>query len=759
MRRRVVLTGMGVVCSAGSSLKEFGEKIRNGISCFSKLDDPRLKALTATLVGRADRIDSPGVPPELKSHDRVVHLAWQAAAECLSMAGVDPTEDAKETGLVFATCSGPMLSIEKHYEKIARGDESITPEQLLEKRYYAPALFLAGHFGIRGITTTVVTACSASAGALGIGADLIRSGMAEVILAGGADTLAPSTIAGFDRLKATSPSHCAPFSYPSGLVLGEGAGFFMLESEHHARGRGAEVFGEILGFGLSNDAYHPTAPEPSGRGQAYAMNRALKDAGMNPERVCYVNAHGTGTDANDRTETRALRRVFAGRSENIPVSSTKSMIGHCLGAAGALEAIASVECARNGVLPPTANFVTNREGCNLDCVSETGRSWPVGPMMSNNFAFGGNNASLIIAPCKSHEEAPPDREYTGSIVLSGFGALTAAGVGHDALLEAYRDHRCSVEDIPHDGDTFTRVSRVPEIRPGDIGRRLDVRGMDRSSVLALLSTRFSITHAGLPMRTAVTRDLGLYLSLSTGPSSGESRHLLSLFERDFDLDNVRAFPYVVQNSISGNVCRNLGIAGHNSTLCSGPGAGLTGLGLSFLALRNGHSSAMVNGAVDELSERILRDSRNAGRGFRVPGEAAAAVLLETSDHLKERGGAPKGTIRSVAFGTPCREDAEERLQAVVQDALDKAEVQVEEIGLVCVDGSAGHRCPILRDILDNRDTIVIDCEPYIGYAEASASLLNLIVALHYPAPAHNRRFILCVSYASPGTTCAMVFQR
>lgn len=761
MRRRVVITGMGVICSAGTDPAAFTDKISRGNACFSPIGDERIDHLVAQVAGKISGFDSSLVPAELAAHDKIVHYAWYALDQALRMALVDPSRLTRRCALLFATCSGPMQTIEAHYERIANGDESISERELLEKRYYAPALFLADHFGIEGLATTVVTACSASAGAMGLGADLIRMGMADVVLAGGADTLAASTIAGFDGLKATSSMHGAPFSTPTGLVLGEGAGFMVLESEQHATGRNAEVLGEFLGYGLSNDAYHATAPDPSGKGQALAMTRALRDAGVDAVEISYVNAHGTGTEANDRAETRAIRRVFDQHVDALPVSSTKSMVGHCLGAAGVIEAIASFTCSQKGVLPPTANFTAPREGCTLDYVGTPGRPWGGNsPFMSNNFAFGGNNASLVFSRGRRESGAVSERSYAGDISVSSTGILSPAGLGRAALVDALRNRMATVREEPVHGDQHFHVGRVPEFDMRSIDRKLDTRGLDRSSILALAATRIALREAGIPDRPSALRDLGYYLSLSAGPSWGESEHLRSWFDHNYHLDQVRAFPYVVQNSVAGNVCRVLGLSGHNTTLCGGPGAGLMGIALAFLSIRNGHASSVLCGAVDELSERILGDSKSAGlHKCQVPAEASATVLLETAPTVRERAGETMGIVRGVAMGTAGGRDDGLVLESVIQEVLDEAETGLDDIGILCYDGPSGWHCSSMSVLRDDNEVVMIDCEGTVGCAEATSPLLNLAIALDQPRRAGDRGHVLAVAYWPGGFTGAVLIER
>ncbi len=309
MRHRVVVTGMGAISSAGENCGSFCESVMHGDRAFSAIGRPHLAHFRATHAGLISDFDEkkhiPSGPARIL--DRFVHFAAAAAAEAIGQAGIEPARLSRAMGLVFATCSGPMQTIERRYASILAGIPEITKEELFSIRYYSGAKALAHLFGISGPSATVVTACSASAAAIGFAADLVRLGIVEVALAGGSDTFGETTLAGFDGLKATCEGTCAPFSRPVGLNLGEGAAFCVLENLSRARARNAMQYAEVLGFGLSNDAYHCTAPDPSGAGQSLAMERALYDAGVSPASL----------DTSTRTEPapRRTTRPKPGRSE------------------------------------------------------------------------------------------------------------------------------------------------------------------------------------------------------------------------------------------------------------------------------------------------------------------------------------------------------------------------------------------------------------------------------------------------------------
>jgi 3-oxoacyl-[acyl-carrier-protein] synthase II len=753
MRRGVVITGLGLLSCAGANLAEARAKFLAGTCCLTPIADPRAARLRARFAGQfPGPTPAPQCAPELKFHDRYVHLALVAAREALAAAGVQPGGFGRRMGLIFSTCSGPMLLIEAHYERILRGQPQLTAGELFARRYYAGAQVLAQTLGIGGLCTTVVTACSASTAAIALAADLIRCGMLDAALAGGADAFSVSTLAGFDGLKATSDGKCAPFSKPSGLNLGEAAAFVFLESVESARQRGAPPHATVLGSGLSNDAFHCSAPEPGGRGLAEAMRRALTDAGLPAEQISYLNAHGTGTEANDKAECKAIRKVFGDRAAVLPVSSTKSMVGHCLGAAGAVEAIASFVCAAAGVLPPTANFTEPREGCSVDCVPDAGRLWPSPQIfLSNNSAFGGHNASLALAAGAVADQGPVAGGHGAGerVFITACGLVSPAGVGVEALADAWHTRRSHWSSVALPTRAPALAGRVNEALVEASDRRLNLRSMDRSSKWATVAARLAIRGARFPEKPADLAELGLFLNLSAGPSWAESEFLTSFLGNDHQVSQLAAFPYIVPSSVAGNVCRALMLSGHNLTLNPGPAAGLFGLEPAVAALRCRHAGALLCGAVDELSDRILADIYSSGRGSTEapPGEGAAVFLLETATHANARGATPLAEICGLA--STVNESPAAALEGVAAAALQEAGIGLEAVQMVCFSGG-------MEQLISPAW-----CQPRVqtsavtGWLEGAQPLLDLAVALRDPElPAGG--FILSLAVANRLAAAALV---
>lgn len=408
MKKRAVITGMGVISPVGNSLEDFWASLargKSGIDWVTRFDVSNLPTKVAGEVRNfepTEWLDK----KESRRMDRFAQFALAAAKMAVQDAALDLENlDKERAGAVIGCGIGGVITFEEQKETLmTKGAGRVSP-------FFVPMLIsnmAAGHisiaFGLQGPSLTVVTACASATNAIGEGLRMIQRGEADVVLCGGTEApLTELAFAGFCSMKAMSTEHenpaeaCRPFDKRrSGFVMGEGAGILVLESLEHAQARGAKIYAEMAGYGSSSDAYHITAPVPGGKGAARAMSLALADAGMKPEDIGYINAHGTGTDANDPTETEAIKAVFGDKAYQIPVSSTKSMTGHLMGAVGAIEAIACALTIKNGIIPPTINYGEPDPECDLDYVPNTARKQDVEVAMSNTFGFGGHNATIIL---------------------------------------------------------------------------------------------------------------------------------------------------------------------------------------------------------------------------------------------------------------------------------------------------------------------------------------------------------------------------
>jgi 3-oxoacyl-[acyl-carrier-protein] synthase II len=407
-KTRVVVTGLGAVTPLGNSVPEYWRAIcegRSGVGPITRFDAKRLDARIAAEVKGFDPLKVIE-KKELKKLDLFIQYALAAGVEAVEDAKVDFSQvDPARAGALVGSGIGGILSIlEWHRVLLEKGPSRISP-------FFIPSLIVnmaSGQLSIRyklkGPNSSVVTACATGNHAIGDAFKIIQRGDADLMVAGGSEAIIDELpIGGFAQMKALSTRNDEPAraSRPfdadrDGFVAGEGAGIVVLENAEHARRRGAHIYAEIVGYGMTADAYHMTAPDPDGDGAVRAMTGALRDGGVRPEDVGYVNAHGTSTPYNDRTETLAIKQVFGDHARRLAVSSTKSMTGHLLGAAGGIEAIVTVLAIQHGILPPTINYDTPDPECDLDYVPNVARKAEVELAISNGFGFGGTNATLAF---------------------------------------------------------------------------------------------------------------------------------------------------------------------------------------------------------------------------------------------------------------------------------------------------------------------------------------------------------------------------
>ena len=407
-RRRVVVTGLGIVCPIGNTVSEAWAGALDGKSGISRITHFDANALASRIAGEVRNFDVAAYlsPKEARRMDRFIHLGMAAGIQAIKDSGIQVTEaNATRIGVNIGSGIGGLPMIEEtHNDVLKGGPRKISP-------FFIPSTIInmiSGNLsimhGLKGPNLAMVTACTTSAHCIGEAGRLIEYGDCDVMVAGGAEAAVTLlTVGGFAAARALSTRNDDPAtaSRPwdkdrDGFVLGEGAGVLVLEEFEHARRRGAKIYAELAGYGMSGDAYHMTAPQEDGEGAARCMDNALRNAALNRDDIDYVNAHGTSTPLGDFAETVALKRCFGDHAKKLAVSSTKSMTGHLLGAAGGVEAIFSVLAIQDQVAPPTANLVNQDPACDLDYVPNAARRMPIRAALSNSFGFGGTNGSLIF---------------------------------------------------------------------------------------------------------------------------------------------------------------------------------------------------------------------------------------------------------------------------------------------------------------------------------------------------------------------------
>jgi 3-oxoacyl-[acyl-carrier-protein] synthase II len=407
-KRRVVVTGLGTVSPLGNDLQSTWDGIVNGRSGIGPITHFDASAFTTRIAGEVKDFDPSRWigPKDLKKMDPFIHYGVAASLMAMEDAGLVVTEaNAERIGAIIGSGIGGILGIEEQTVKYHEGGpRKISP-------FYVPSTIinmLPGQItlmtGIKGPNFSAVSACASSNHSIGTAMRMIQYGDADVMIAGGAERgSTPTAVGGFCSMKAMSTRNDDPSSASrpwdkgrDGFVLGDGAGILVLEEYEHAKARGARIYCELAGYGASSDAFHMTAPSEDGEGPSRCMAAAMRDAGLNPDQIGYLNAHGTSTPLGDLAETLAVKRAFGDHAQKLMVSSTKSMTGHLLGAAGGVEAIFTVMALHTGIIPPTINLDDPGEGCDLDYVPNVAREVRLDALMSNGFGFGGTNSTLVF---------------------------------------------------------------------------------------------------------------------------------------------------------------------------------------------------------------------------------------------------------------------------------------------------------------------------------------------------------------------------
>lgn len=408
MKRRIVVTGLGLVCPIGNTVKESWDNAIAGKSGIAPIEAFDASEFSVRIGGTIKDFDVTNYisAKEARRMDPFIHYGMAAAIQAMEDSGLEVTEEnARRIGAAIGSGIGGLPGIEKGYQSfLDGGPRKVSPFFVPSNIINMVAGNLSIKYGFKGPNYAMVTACSTGAHCIGNASRMIERGDVDVMFAGGAEfATCPTGIGGFASAKALSTRNDDPeaASRPwdlerDGFVLSDGAGVMVIEEYEHAKARGANIYCELAGSGMSSDAYHITAPSPNGEGAAYCMELALNDAGLNPESIDYINAHGTSTPAGDKAETDAVKRYFGDHAKRLAMSSTKSMVGHMLGAAGGAEAVFTALAVQNQVAPPTINLENPDPECDLDYVPLTARDMTINAAVSNSFGFGGTNGSLVF---------------------------------------------------------------------------------------------------------------------------------------------------------------------------------------------------------------------------------------------------------------------------------------------------------------------------------------------------------------------------
>lgn len=741
-RKRVVITGIGILSSLAENVADFREALLNkkcGVADSERFSTWFENARAAEVL---HDIDYSGLPEGLvDSLDNAALWAYKVGKDALDQAGLaDNAASLRDTGLIVGVSSA--------------GTEAFLPlfEQRLEDFSLRKALFSGGFssccssvstlLGLKGGVELVATACTASPNAVGMAYDFIQNGKSKTMLAVGTEPIYLPTFAGFYALNVMHPDSCTPFSGQSGMSIGEGAGAVVLEEYEHAVARGATIYGEILSYATSCDAFHETGPDPRASGAVQVMHKALENAGLKPEQIDYVNAHGTGTEANDRIETLAMKKVFANH-ENLLISSTKSYFGHNIGAAGIVELIACLVTLPGQQVLPTLNFTKARPGCDLDYVPNDFLERKINIFMKNNYAFGGNNCCMIVS--MEPASVPVSTYDAKRVAISGIGAVSAIGHTLNEILENVWQGKQNIElggvTFPDDtleeakellkvldetgqcadlfGDAFSfsnatlpeseknfKTFQVTGLEPRKHLRRFDPRKATRGGTFALIALCEALEQG----KRKIKRDgdaLGLIMGMSRGPQETTYKYLQSL-KPDPRKVRTSEFPGSLMNAIPTFCGISEGIKGYTTTLATGENAALGALTYGYEIVRQNLQPQVIVGGADEyfpsmslymdaVTQKIQMTATASdyqvygkdAKGY-VPGEGACMLLLEDPQTAAARGAEVLAEV--VGYGKSCSNsyfdvaelaEKSSSMALAVSRALADAGISAQEIDLVC----------------------------------------------------------------------------
>lgn len=688
-KNRCVVTGIGMLNAIGNTVDECWENAVNGVCGIKKVKSVDSEGCYADLAAEVDNstLDDAKNAADM---DRVSKLCVKAAAEALADSGIDMgKEDSTRVGVIMGSCVGGVVSIENYY----RNGESAS--DVTKMPISAIANMVAQEYGAGGVVTNIANACAAGTISIAYACDLIRAGVGDVFIAGGADAFAAVPYAGFLSLHALDSQPCSPFNRCSGITLGEGSGALIVESYEHAVARGAKIYCEVLGSGISSDAHHITAPRPDGEGQMNAIRRALENSGLSPEDIGYINAHGTGTAKNDEAEFLSLHTIFDEKNDNLSVSSTKAMVGHCLGAAGAIEAVYTVKALCENKVLPTVGYreedmerLHERAG-KIDFRPNVTEDKELTHVMSNSFAFGGNNASIIFSKTAGNVQLPENKE---SVYITGIGIVSPVGNGIDNYIEKAEGGYKPAEASIH--------SNVDRNDYDACGLKMAFyRKLDKFSQLQAVSGMEAIADAKLTVDDTNATDMGIVVGTSDGPISTVCDFQKDLVEKGNAAGSAFKFPNTVYNAAGGYLSICSGIKGYNVTVTNGFQSGISSIAYAYNIIRQGQEKIMLATGTDENSEIITElygklgcvsdKAENAygnGSGF-VLGDGSTTLVLESLSSAKERGAVPYARVAGygmthacVRFGTVS--GSEKALSEAIEIALKDAGIGAADVDAI-----------------------------------------------------------------------------
>lgn len=718
-RGRVVVTGIGLVTPLGIGLQRVWPRLLSGEHGFAEVTSMDTSEYRVHRGAEVKQFNFSEYLPELESEwiGRSTQFALAATQLAMNDAGLAKGAlQAIAAGVVMGTTSGESSQVERFNDYRMQGDWGALGGEYMRiyPSHSIPAKVASVFHATDVAPLMLPAACAAGNYAIGHAADHIRDGKAEIMLAGGADAFSRIIYTGFSRLLAIAPELCQPFDQDrKGMIPGEGAGILVLESLQHARARGAEIYAEILGYGLSCDAYHMTGSHPENRGAFRAMEKALAASDRSTADISYVCAHGTGTKSNDMHESRSLQLLFGERAKGIPVSSIKSMLGHTMGAASAIEAGICAMAIREQRIPPTANLKTVDPEFDLDYVKQA-RTLELHSVMNNAYAFGGSNACLILCAHRDGSTEPRARPESGGanlapekarVVVTGCGGFSAMGASVDVIFERLckGESAFSALALPEDyPDLNARGAKIQEFDPKAYLGDRNFRPLDATARYALIAASEALAQSAWSAERLSAAEVGLSLGTQFC-----SLHSITQFDYSAQMEGVRYakpldFANTVINAAAGQLAIWFGLTGANTTIAAGYISGAQAVLHAYQRISCGQEAQLLVGGVEELSQPAVLGYARAGRlapGTEPPSiysdqrngfwlaEGAAFLMVEALDDAYPPAADTLGELLGGASGFCTGCPTVERIASTIGQALAEAGVDAAAIDFVYANGN------------------------------------------------------------------------
>ncbi len=687
-KNRCVVTGLGMISAIGNNVEECWENALNSVSGIATTNTVDTEGCYAKLAAEV-KDNSLDCLSGCEEMDRVSKLCIKASMEAMNDARLSDFGGDPRVSVIMGSCVGGAVSIEHYYKNNKLKDD------VARMPISAIACQVAGYHHAGGVVTNVANACAAGTISIAYACDLIRAGKADVVIAGGADAFASVPYSGFLALHALDANPCSPFNHCTGITLGEGSGCVIVESYAHAMARKAKIYCEILGSGVSSDAHHITAPRPDGEGQMNAIRRAIENSGIDASEIGYINAHGTGTAKNDEAEFLSLHTIFDDVNSSLSVSSTKAMVGHCLGAAGAIEAVFAIKALTNNKIPATLGYnaedlehLKERAG-KIDFVPNHAKEKNLTTVMSNSFAFGGNNASIIFSKNAGNVVIPQVKDKIG---ITGFGIVSPLGNGVENYIE-----KCKA-NIGID-QTSVHSTVGPEDY-ANVGLKMAFyRKLDNFSQLQAVSGMLALKEANLEVTEENATSIGIVVGSSEGALGTCCNFTENIAEHGNASGSAFKFPNTVYNAAGGYLSICSGIKGYNVTITNGAQSGLASIAYAVNIIRQGQEDVVLATGTDENIEVIeelysklgaISDTMpkpySMGKGFALA-DGSTTIVLEKESSVQKRNAKVYAYVagygmahKNVDFATLAGSD--QALDMAIKNALADANISVEDIDLV-----------------------------------------------------------------------------